>query len=275
MCFIAANTLSGCTAQKDPERSPEKAGKVVAKVNGTTLTEEDLISRLHGAHGGRKAPGNRQKDLDDLITEELLYQQGLKIGLDKDPGYRAKIARMDHQLANFKRLEMTRRVYNTQVAAKIEISNGDAKGYYEKNANQIATDLHLGVVSFNNREQAEEALKKIRAGAPFESIARGAMGNRVSAGREPWDLGFSSWDQIPVDFADAVYKLKPGEISNIVSSKRTGYQIFKLLEVRRNPKADFASLSGVIMNRLRDKKALEAYGEYVEKLKKEAKVERF
>ncbi len=267
--------FSGCTAKKEPAKSSETEGKVVAKVNGTPITEEDLSFPMRGAHGERKGSGNQQKALDDVITEELLYQEGLKIGLDKDPGYRAQIAKLEHQLAIAKRAEMTRRVYNTQVAAKVEIANSDAKNYYDQKAHQIATELHLGVISFNNKERAEEALGKIRAGAPFESIARSVMGSQVSAGREPWDLGFLSWDQIPVDFVDAVYRLKPGEVSDLVSSKRTGYQIFKLFGARKNPKADFTSLSGLIMNRLRDEKVIEAYEQYVEKLKKEAKIEKF
>jgi len=272
---VLAALLSGCTGKEESAGKPERASKVIAKINGTPITEEDLSFRLPGAHGERKASGNQQKALDDVITEELLYQQGLKIGLDKDPGYQAQIARIERQLAHVKRAEMTRRVYNTQVAAKIEITNSDAKNYYDKNADQIAAELHLGVILFNNKEGAEEALEKIRGGAAFESIARGVMGSQVSAGREPWDLGFLSWDQIPADFVEAVYRLKPGEVSNIVSSKRTGYQVFKLLGVRKNPKADFSSMSGLIMNRLRDEKVREAYEQYVDKLKKEAKIEKF
>jgi parvulin-like peptidyl-prolyl isomerase len=101
------------------------------------------------------------------------------------------------------------------------------------------------------------------------------MGSQLSAGREPWDLGFLSWGQIPVDFVDAVYGLKLGEVSNIVSSKRTGYQIFKLFGARKSPQAEFTSMSGLIMNRLRDEKIIEAYEQYVEKLKREAKIEKF
>jgi parvulin-like peptidyl-prolyl isomerase len=275
MGLILVHTVSGCTTKKDSAGIPKKEGKVVAKVNGITITEEDLTFRMPAAHGGRMASGDQPKALEDLINEELIYQQGLKIGLDKDPGYQARIARIERQLAHVKRAEMTRRVYNTQVAAKVEITNADAKNYYDKNAHQIATDLHLGVLSFSNKEGAEEALKKIRGGAPFESIARSVVGSQVSAGRAPWDLGFLSWDQIPVDFADAVYQLKPGEVSEVVSSKRTGYQVFKLFGVRKNPKADFAAVSGVIMNRLRDKKVLEAYEQYVANLRKEAKIEKF
>lgn len=275
MGFILVNTFIGCTGKKESAGSSKKESKVVARVNGTPLTEEDLSFRLLGPHGERKPSGNQPKALDDLINEELLYQQGLKLGLDQDPGYRAQIARIERQLAHVKRGEMMRRVYNTQVAAKIEVSSQDAKKYYDEKANQITTDLHLGVLSFSNKEGAEETLKKIRGGAPFESIARSVMGSQGSAGREPWDLGFLSWDQIPVDFVDAVYQLKPGEVSEVVSSKRTGHQIFKLFGLRKNPKADFSAVSGIIMNRLRDQKVLEAYEQYVANLRKEAKIERF
>jgi peptidyl-prolyl cis-trans isomerase C len=267
--------LCGCTGKQEATVKPEPAGKIIAKVNGTPITEEDLSFRLPSAHGQRRPSGNQQRALDDVITEELLYQQGLKVGLDNEPGYRAQIAKLEHQLAIAKRTEMTRRVYNTQVAAKVEITHADAKSYYDQNADQITTELHLGVIPFNNKEGAEEALQKIRGGATFESIARSVMGSQVSAGREPWDLGFLSWDQIPFDFADAVYRLKPGEVSDVVSSQRTGYQVFKLFGVRKNPKADFASISGLIMNRLRDVKVTEAYKQYVENLKKEAKIEKF
>jgi parvulin-like peptidyl-prolyl isomerase len=262
---VLAALLYGCTGKKESAGKPELASKIIAKVNGTPITEEDLRFRLPGAHGERKASGNQQKALDDVITEELLYQQGLKIGLDKDPGYQAQIA---------KRAEMTRRVYNTQVAAKVEITRADAKNYYDQNAHQITTELHLGVISFNNKERAEEVLQKIRGGTSFEANARSVMGSQVAGGREPWDLGFLSWDRIPIDFVDAVYKLKPGEVSNMVSSPRTGYQIFKLFAARKNPKADFNSMVGLIMNRLRDEKVITAYQQYVEKLKKEAKIEK-
>jgi hypothetical protein len=182
---VLAALLQGCTGKKEAVGKPEPPSKIIAKVNGAPITEEDLRFRLPGRHGERKASENQQKALDDLITEELLYQQGLKVGLDKDPGYRAQVARIERQLEHVKRAEMTRRVYNTQVAAKIEITQAAAKNYYEKNVNQITTELHLGVISFNNKERAEEALQKIRGGATFESIARSVMRSQVSAGRDP------------------------------------------------------------------------------------------
>ncbi len=273
LAFGIAALGFGCAGKKEAAQKPEPPRKIVAKVNGTPITEEDLKYRIPTAHG--KAIGNQERALDEVIIEQLLYEEGLKIGLDKDPGYQAVIARMERQLAHVKRAEMTRRVYNTQVAAKIEVTHSEVKDYYDRNVDRITTELHLGVIAFNNRETAEESLGKIRGGATFESVARAAMGTRGAAGREPWDLGFVSWDRVPVDFGEAVYQLKPGDVSNVVSSPRTGYQIFKLFEARKNSKAEFASVSGMIMNRLREAKMNEAYERYLQQLKKEAKIEKF
>ena len=82
---VLAGLLFGCTTKQETAVKPEPTSKIIAKVNGTPITEEDLIFRRPGAHGQRKATGDQQKALDDVITEELLYQQGLRIGLDKDP----------------------------------------------------------------------------------------------------------------------------------------------------------------------------------------------
>lgn len=271
---MLAALLWGCTAKQEVAGKPEKESKVIAKVNGTPITEEDLTFRQQGAHGGKGA--SQQKTLDDVITEEILYQQGLKVGLDKDPGYKAQIARMERQLANFKRAEITRRFYNTQIASRVEITNQEAQEYYNKNVDQIQTELHLGMIGFSNKEDAEAALKRIRSGEPFKEVAAANASKGMPAGqRPPWDMGFVTWGQIPDEFGPTVYKLKPGEVSDIVSSKRTGFHFFTLLESRKNSKVEFGNFSGLIMARLRDKKIMESFENYVAKLKKDAKIEKF
>ena len=52
---------AGDTAQ------PERVGKVLARVNGIPIYEDDLNG----------------KNLDFVITEEVIYQAGLKQGIDK------------------------------------------------------------------------------------------------------------------------------------------------------------------------------------------------
>jgi peptidyl-prolyl cis-trans isomerase C len=269
--------LTGCRQQgsQSAAASQEKPPKILAKVNGVPITELDVAFRMSKGHG---TPSSQQPErtLDDVIKEELLYQQGIKLGLDKDPGYRAQIERLERQVANLKRVEMTRRVFNQEVAAKVNVGSDEVKRYYDQNKARISTDLHLGMLSFGTKEAAEEALGKIKTGASFESLA-GAAAHHSGApgGNSSWDLGFTGWDQIPADFLDAVYRLKPGEVSGVVSMKETGFYLFKLLDARPNPKADYDSMAGSIMNRLREQRVSDAYRNLEEQLKRSAKIERF
>lgn len=271
---IAALLVVGCSGKKEPAAKSQPAAKVLAKVNGTSITEDDLRLSIRTAHG--TAPESEKlRALDDVIQAELLYQEGLRLGLDKDPGYLKEIAKMEKQLANMKRAEITRRFYNTQIASRVEITNQEAQEYFNKNVDQIKTELHLGMIGFSNKEDAEAALKRIRSGERFKEVAEANAPKGMPAGqRPPWDMGFVTWGQIPDEFGSAVYKLKPGEVSDVVSSKRTGFHIFTLLESRKNSKVEFGNVAGLIMARLRDKKIMESFENYVAKLKKDAKIEK-
>jgi peptidyl-prolyl cis-trans isomerase C len=263
----------GCAKRPEKASSDKdiKQPKILAKVNGVPITEDDLAFQISKAHG--EPAQSKGRDLEQVIKEELMYQQGLKLGIDKEPSYRAKIAELEMQLNNMKRLEITRRVFNSQVASKVNIGDKEVKDYYAKNADKIGTDLHLGMISYNSKEAAEKALARIKGGESFEKIAAEKAGPAATGGNKPWDMGYATWEQIPIDFVDGVYRLKPGQVSDVVSMKDTGFYLFKLFESRKNPKADLASMTPVIMNRFRDQKVTEAYADYAKQLRKDAKVE--
>jgi peptidyl-prolyl cis-trans isomerase C len=264
--------LAACQGKSPSGRD---GNAVLARVNGTPITEEDIKISLSRGHGH---PANVQvgkEFLDEVIVEVLMYQQGLKLGLDKEIGYKGFIAKKQNQVPRAQWREMKRRVINSQIAAKIDIRSQEARVYYEKNAERIATQLHLLYIKLKGKEAAEEALKKIRGGESFEAVARPLMGETKVNGREAWDLGFVKWDQIPVDFVDAIYRLKPGEVSDVMGSQQAGFQIVKLLASRKGPKVSFSASQGIVMNRLRDLKMLESYNQYVAQLKNDAKIEKF
>jgi len=266
--LAALPAMTGCQGRQPASSAAGSGGAVLAKVNGNPITIGDVAFHPTGEHGTAQPYENRS--LDDVITQELLYQQGLKLGLDKDPSYRAKLARHEGLPLAAKRMELARRVFNTQIAATINLTPEDGKAYYDRNADTIATEIHLEMIKFDKRQDAEEALKKLKSGTSFESLARPAM-----HGKEPWDLGFVTWDKIPVDFVQTLYALKTGEATDILGSQRTGFQVVKLVKRRIMPKVGYDKIQGVVMNRLRDIKLLEANNRYVEGLRQGATIERF
>jgi hypothetical protein len=283
-CLVAL-TVSGCNR-------PATDGKVLATVNGAPITERDLeFSALPSGHGEKRPP----KDLDYLLAEELLSQQGIKLGLDRDPSYQKQVARLQQKGHGMSadtprsrsyqqsqlRTEMARRVFDTQIAAKVEVSRAEAQSYFQAQRERINTELHLGLIRFEQREQAEKALRAIRRGTPFESLARQAqatpaVSSQKAGARPDYDLGFLPWREIPIDFTDRLYRLKPGEVSEILGNQVTGFQLVKLYQSRPSPRPiDFPQASGSVMNPLRDLKLLEAHRQYLAQLKKEAKIVMF
>jgi peptidyl-prolyl cis-trans isomerase C len=283
MSSLAATTLVAVIALSACNK-PETDGKVLAKVNGTSISKEDLeLTARASGHG----PAQPMKDLDYVIGEELMYQQGCRIGLDKDPSYQKQLARLEQKghgmaknapgfarlVASEMRTEMARRVFDTQIASKVEVRLPEAHDYFVKNEEIIRTELHLGLLKYVEKSDAVKALQKLRQGTPFETLARERVRGKAQVRT---DLGFVSWQEIPIDFVEPLYRLKPGEASGILGTPESGFQIVKMYQSRRSPRnIEFSDVSGSIVNGLRDLKLVQEHHKYLEQLKKQAKIVTF
>ena len=79
------------------------------------------------------------------------------------------------------------------------------------------------------KRKAEDVLAQLRKGADFRQLAVSVSADRQAL--EGGDLGWRRADQLPTLFADAVPRLKPGQVSDLIRSP-SGFHIVKLLEVR-------------------------------------------
>jgi parvulin-like peptidyl-prolyl isomerase len=270
--YVLALVLLVFPACKQKDGPPVKEESLLATVNGVAITEDDLYLKLQGGHAVSMTPEVRQRALEELITEELLYQKGLKIGLDKDVKYQNAVRVMEQRMKAIKRAEMARQIRNTQIAATVAITQEDVKKYYDAHEAAISTDLHLLGIQFPDETQAKAAYERIKGGAAFETIAREKFAHLPKGKTVAWDMGFLHWNQIPIEWTDAISELKKGEPSNVLSSKRSGIYIMKVVDRRANPDAALGRMGASIMNRLQDLRIMEAYDHYVEQLKREARI---
>jgi len=260
-------TVQGC---KSTVNNQSKTGNVLATVNGAPITGDDVFLRLGGHEQFIDSPV-RDEVLDEVINDELLYQKGVKLGLDKDQKFQSAVRMMERRITAYKRAEIARRVRDTQIAAKVNMTDQDVKDYYEKHAEQIGTDLHLGVLQFADKAAADEALARIRAGASFEKVGA----EQPKGPGQNWDKGFLHWNQIPIEIADTVYGLKKGEVSGVLTASPAGIFIIKVIDRKKNSKTEFANVKAVLENRLIKIKIQEAYDRYVQDLKKESTIKKF
>jgi len=270
--LIIAVCLHGCNVGRDKDQT---SGDVVVRVNGSPITSDEVAFTLRGAHGSGISLGMKEKTIENLIDQELIYQKGLKLGLDKDPKYREMVKQMELRLLESKKSEMLRRVYNTQIASRVDITDQDAREYFDKNSNMIGTELRLAVLRFSNKDQASQALKRLKDGTPFEKVASEMVSPHAEGKKKPWDIGFVEWNQVPSGFREMVFSLKPGEVSDIIEDKRTGIQIIKVVDIRQKQDLRYESMRGSIMEFLRDRKIKDAYEQYIEQLRREARIVKF
>lgn len=265
---MAAITAVGCRTEVQSGSGNER---VLAMVNGSSITADDIYLRLQDRFQ-ESTPREREVVLEDMIQEELLYQQGLKLGLDRDAKYRNKVRILEMRLREFRRAEIARRVASTRIMATVAVTEEEAREYYERNKTMMSTELHLLYAQFDDHARAAAAMEQLQNGAAFESVA---LAGSVAAGSESQhvhDTGFRRWDQIPREWTETVYRMNKGAAALVSSSTRAGTVIIKLLDARRNDGASYELMSGSIVNRLRELRGIEAYDRYIEDLKKQSRI---
>lgn len=267
--------VAGCGEKSEPAKSAAhitSTDKIVVTINGSPITLGYVNFNLRSAHSMKLTPEIKRQTVERMIQSELIYQAGIRLGLDKDAKYRMAVEDMRRRMENFKRMEMNRRVYNRVIAEKVKIDPADVKQYFDIHEKQIRTELHLLHLSFTDEVRAQDALEQLKQGRSFEELVEKKYQNATQGRQMPWDLGFLKWNQILPDWQDAVYKLKKGEISGIVHGKRTGFRIFKLLDKRENSDAVLKTMHSSIANRIMDIKVLAAYDRYVKNLRDQATI---
>ncbi|MDH5753088.1 MAG: peptidyl-prolyl cis-trans isomerase, partial [Deltaproteobacteria bacterium] len=225
-------------------------------VNGETITQGDMEQLLRQGNADGLSPDKYKEVLDMLIESELVRQFGASQGLDKNPAYVNSIKDMEQRLRAFKRREMQRYVYNQEVLAKTEVSEEDAKKFFEENKELLQTEWHLAGLSFRNPVEANAALKLLQEGKEFNEVAvetgHGKDRKTKAAPATAKDLGFLGWMRILPEWQEAVFALKPGEYTPILHGKRSGIRILKLLTKRKGEEPDFEKFKMALLRRLRE-----------------------
>ena len=209
--------------------------------------------------------------LERMITEMLLAQfakeSGLRIDdaqLDKTilriaqqnkfatvAAFRAKLEQDGTDFKEFReeiRNEIISvRLREREVDSKLVISENDVDNYLSNQERQEGKGdelllAHILVVVpeqasadkiQNYRNRAEQALAQLRSGASFAQVAAGYSDAQDAL--KGGEIGWRPADRLPPMFADALAKMKPGDVSDVLRSP-SGFHIIKLLD-RRNKDA--------------------------------------
>ena len=199
--------------------------KVLAKIDGAPITEDDVNDALEDIGPGLPqkldGPAREQYALDYLIDMKLVARKAAADKVDAGAVFARRMAYYHDKLAMEALL--------TDVAAKAATDEAEHKAYDDAaKANPPVPEIHARHILLPTEDEAKAALARVKKGEDFAKVATELS---KDPGGEGGDLGWFTKDKMVPEFADAAFKLEPGQISDPVKSQ-FGWHIIKLEEKR-------------------------------------------
>lgn len=192
-------------------------------VNGEPIKQSsiDLLKDKQRITGVLDDAELEQKVQDELVMETIFTQQALKNKLDADPRIAAELA--------VTRLAILSKAYLNEHFKAHPVTEEMIRTQYERQrtAGKIK-EYRVRHLSVATEAAARDILKQINSGQDFAALAKSKStdpGANVNGG----DIGWFRPDIfVDANFADAVTRLKKGEMTQSPVKTRWGWQIIKV-----------------------------------------------
>jgi peptidyl-prolyl cis-trans isomerase C len=203
-----------------------QSGSSLAKVNGVAIPQSRLefIVKARTLQGQPDSPETRKTLRDDLITEEVIAQEALKKGLDKDPDFVTQLE-MARQTALV-------RAYQVDYIKSHPVNDDELRKEYEAVKAQMGDkEYKAHHVLVGSEAEAKDIIAKIKKGAKLEKIAQEKSldtGSKAKGGELEWSPA-ASYVQ---PFGEALTKLTKGQLTEQPVHTNFGYHVIRLDDVR-------------------------------------------
>jgi peptidyl-prolyl cis-trans isomerase C len=239
------------------------AAKVLAKVDGAEITDEDVKLALDdiGATLPQQLQGAEKEAyvVDYLIDMKLVAKKAAADKLTDDPDFTRRVTYMrDRALMETLFGKLSKQ--STTDAALKEVYDQAAK---TQKAEPEVKARHILVPT---EDEAKMALKRVRDGEDFAKVATEVSKDPGSQGG---DLGWFTKDQMVPEFADAAFGMTPGQISEPVKSQ-FGWHVIKVEDKREKTFPKFEEVKDQVTQYVVQR----AQQDVIMKLRSAAKIER-
>jgi len=260
---IVAITLATTACSKNASNNV-KPEDVLATVNGETISTQQFASFVEAVSNGsvtadKLNPDQRKKLIDRLIGMQLASDEAAKAGVDKLPA--------TSDLLNLSRTNILSDAMIKKYLEEHKVTDADIKAEYDSQVATMPHEFHASHILVKTREEADQILGKLKAGADFADLAKK---NSIDTGSatKGGDLGWFAPSSMVKEFGDTVTKMQKDQISEPVQTQ-FGFHIIKLHDSRAPTPPALADVKTQVENIVRNKKI----EEYLAGLRKNAKVD--
>ena len=299
--LLSAVLLLALMACKGQEAPPAVAANPVATVNGERielrefekkLAEEAALAKGETPLKAEQYARLKEEVLGRLVEERIMLQRARELLItvgEAELDARVEEIRKDYADGSFNALfsndtmsfstwkkallkrMLLEKVVAVDVNAQVRVTEAEAESYYKANRKHYTAERRVRATQIvvRDRDRAEAILKRLKAGAEFDKVAR-----EVSIGPEAangGDLGFFEQGVMPEAIDRLVFSVPVGKLSGVVQSPY-GFHIFKVLGREEGGGRKFAEARERVIADLRRLREAEAYERWLEGLKERASI---
>ena len=252
----------------------------------------------------QKLEGYRQI-LDELITEKLVNKAAagitvpqsdvdaqiakIKAQFPSDEDFSKQLAQVGQtpeQLSDtIKKMLQQQRWLEGQLAGKTEVTDEEAKKFYEENKTEFqqpetvkASHILFRVNKDDSEDVVNQKLKaaqgaetRAKKGEDFTALAK-ELSEEPGAKESGGDLGFFPKDRMVPEFAEVAFTEKVGDISDPVRTQ-FGWHVIKVTDKKAAGTLPYDEVKEQLIGYLKNKKQEEAAQELLKSLRDSAKIE--
>jgi hypothetical protein len=270
---LKRNVFDAVNYEKDKIDKLLKDKRVVAEIKGDKpITVGELSEALakkfyHGVESTRSLKKMNEKKVElmqQIIARRIFRLEAIREGVDKSEEYR--------NLIRDYRNSMVFGVFVERVVVPdISLSNDEIKAYYDKHVAEFSFPemMRIQALAFGKKDDANNALEKLRKGTDFQWLSENAEGRVVKGGVELLNFGTDLLivNDLPDDIRKAVEGARADD-ARLYSAKDGIYYLLYIQELVPAKPQPYTEVRDTVAGIVYNEKVGRAVEDWADKLRK-------
>lgn len=210
--LLGVFTLAACSSSKD-----------LVSMKGGSITQEDYYNEIKKSTTSEQTLQNlviykvAENGYGDKVTDKEVTAQYNATKKSMGSSFDAALKQYGYTKSSLKKQIRQTLAFQEMVKAHIKVSDADLKSAWASYHPEVSAQI----ITASSKEDADAILKDIKAGGDFTKIAKEKStdtSTKSDGGKVTFD---STSTSVPTDVQTAAYKLKDGEVSDVVTVSTT------------------------------------------------------